>query len=791
MPGRTLPSTALLALLAGTCAAQTIRVVSLTTNRIAYNPVDGMIYGTGPSSAGAPAGNSITPISTATATLGASVFMGSEPNQLAISDSGRYIYVGLGGTGAVRRFDTTTQSAGLEFSLGSGSLSLHYVDDIEVQPGNESVVAISRRNQGFSPRHEGVAIYENGVMRPTTTPGHTGANVIAFSESPEVLYGYNNETTEYGVRRISVSPSGATVAQTYAGLISGFGVDIKYAAGHIYSTSGRKIHAASGTIVGSFPTTGLVEPDQANGRVYFLASSGTPRILRVYDLESFLEIGSVSIPQVTSAATVTDLLRWGSDGLAFRTSTGQVVLINTALVNPNATGPCCLPSGVCSTVTLAACNAVSGFWRGPDLTCATASCPPPGACCMADGTCTISIQPLCGGVWTSGASCGVVNCPPPTGPHVIRIVPLATNRLVYNPADGNVYASIAGVSGFPRGNSITPIHAATAAVGTSVFVGSDPSPLAISQSGQSLYAGLSGSGAVRRFNTSSQTAGLQFSLGAGFSSANYVEDIEVQPGSESTVAISRRNQGFSPRHEGVAIYDDGVMRPTTSARFDSTNVIAWSDFPAELYGFNNETTGFQLRRLAVTPAGVSIAQSFSGLISGFGADIKYANGFIYATTGRKINAATMSLAGTYPLSGLIEPDPARGRVYILPTSGSPRILRVYDINTFLEVGTISISGVTSTAAVSDLYRWGENGLVFRTPTQVVLINTTLVPPAPCYPNCDGSTVAPILNVGDFTCFLQRFAAGDSYVNCDGSTVPPVLNVGDFTCFLQRFAAGCP
>jgi hypothetical protein len=61
----------------------------------------------------------------------------------------------------------------------------------------------------------------------------------------------------------------------------------------------------------------------------------------------------------------------------------------------------------------------------------------------------------------------------------------------------------------------------------------------------------------------------------------------------------------------------------------------------------------------------------------------------------------------------------------------------------------------------------------------------------CYANCDNSTVAPVLNVGDFTCFLQRFAAGESYANCDSSTVAPVLNVGDFTCFLQRFAQGCP
>jgi hypothetical protein len=61
---------------------------------------------------------------------------------------------------------------------------------------------------------------------------------------------------------------------------------------------------------------------------------------------------------------------------------------------------------------------------------------------------------------------------------------------------------------------------------------------------------------------------------------------------------------------------------------------------------------------------------------------------------------------------------------------------------------------------------------------------------PCYPNCDGSTSLPFLNVADFTCFLQKFAAGNAYANCDSSTTPPVLNVADFTCFLQKFAAGC-
>jgi hypothetical protein len=60
----------------------------------------------------------------------------------------------------------------------------------------------------------------------------------------------------------------------------------------------------------------------------------------------------------------------------------------------------------------------------------------------------------------------------------------------------------------------------------------------------------------------------------------------------------------------------------------------------------------------------------------------------------------------------------------------------------------------------------------------------------CYANCDFSSLVPFLNVNDFICFNERFAAGDSAANCDQSTVPPVLNANDFICFLNAFAAGC-
>src|SRR5690606_38427837 len=69
----------------------------------------------------------------------------------------------------------------------------------------------------------------------------------------------------------------------------------------------------------------------------------------------------------------------------------------------------------------------------------------------------------------------------------------------------------------------------------------------------------------------------------------------------------------------------------------------------------------------------------------------------------------------------------------------------------------------------------------------------------CYANCDHSTADPVLNVDDFTCFINAFASAQSqsheeqvghYANCDGSTVAPALNVDDFTCFLNAFAGGC-
>jgi hypothetical protein len=72
-------------------------------------------------------------------------------------------------------------------------------------------------------------------------------------------------------------------------------------------------------------------------------------------------------------------------------------------------------------------------------------------------------------------------------------------------------------------------------------------------------------------------------------------------------------------------------------------------------------------------------------------------------------------------------------------------------------------------------------------------------PRQCYSNCDNSVAAPILNVGDFTCFLNEFSTAltlsntaqvTHYTNCDGSTAAPAVNIMDLLCFMNRYTQGC-
>lgn len=301
--------------------------VALRANDLVYDPNTGELYASVPSTVPA-LGNTVVAIDPATGSVTRSVFAGSEPAVLALSDDGRYLYVSLEGSGSVRRVDAASFTAGLEFSLGTG-----LVEEMWIMPGVPQTVALSKKNPFISPRHLGVFVYDDGVQRPVAAPGHTGSNSINFGESAAILYGYNNETTEFGFRTMAVDPDGVRVTKVTGGLLSGFTLRTRYANGRVYGSNGAIVDGGRHVRVGSFAGSGAsVLPDAELGRAYII-DGGT---ITAFDLNHFQPLGNVFVSGVVPehpALSRLRLVRWGIDGLAFRDGT-TIFILRTTLSSP-------------------------------------------------------------------------------------------------------------------------------------------------------------------------------------------------------------------------------------------------------------------------------------------------------------------------------------------------------------------------------------------------------------------------------------------------------------------------
>jgi hypothetical protein len=633
---------------------------------LVFDPAGQRIYASLPSTAAN--GNSLVQIDPYAGTVGTPVPIGSEPSRLAISDNSQYIYAGLDGVGAVRRFDIASQTPGPQFSLGVTDFfqTLLSAEDIAVMPGQPNTVAVSRKAQG-APRSHGVAVYDSGVMRPNTTPtSGTSINVIEFSSSPATLYGYNNETTESGFRKMTIDSNGIANTSLTQGLLVGGDVDMRYSNGLIYATSGRVIDPEALSVMGtfedgssqSFPFNTLVFPDASANRIYFLIASlngsSTTWTLKAFNLTTFVLTGSLTMPAVSG--TPTSLIKWGDDGLAFRTSGHQVFLFSTADI---------VPSGIT---------------------------PKPTPVQLASG---------------------------------ITMLPLASGDIAYDPNTQKVYASVPSAAG-SFGNSIVAIDPLTGVMGDPVFVGSEPGKLSISDNHQYLYAGLNGAGALRRFDLGPGTAGPQYSLGVvPNSGALFPDDLQVLPGSPNSVAVARRYSNISPHQAGVAIYDDGVARSVTTPTFAGNNLIEFSSSAGALYGYDTETSSSGFRKMALNPSGVSNVAASTATLGG---DFKYDNGNVYGANGRIINPETVTTLGTFSGAnslGFVS-DASVNRVFFATIIGSSVKLQAFDQQTFGLVGTLDIPGVVGSPA--GMVRWGADGLAMRTSgNQIYFIKTSLVP----------------------------------------------------------------
>ena len=301
-----------------------IRRVNLQANNLVYSEVTQALYASVRS-------GSITRITPETGEIGPSVFIGSEPDRIAISADGRTIWTHLNGVNSVRRFDVLSQTAGLQFF--TGSLTPQPPIDMDVVPGQPQSVVLSR---GFSQVSAGsVVVFDAGIPRPNIV-NTLSSGPVEFGADPSVLYG------AFGgdLIRFLVDFSGVTQSSVTSGVGSGVGA-FKFAGGLLYYGNGAVVDPETNVLRGTFPgvnSSPAMAVDTANHRVFFASWNGSAVVLQAFDANTFSLIGSATLPGVTGAPV--SLVRWGSNGLAFNTTPSlgssdpnQVYILQTEFVS--------------------------------------------------------------------------------------------------------------------------------------------------------------------------------------------------------------------------------------------------------------------------------------------------------------------------------------------------------------------------------------------------------------------------------------------------------------------------
>jgi hypothetical protein len=485
-------------------------------------------------------------------------------------------------------------------------------------------------------------------------------------------------------------------------------------------------------------------------------------------------------------------------------------------------GGCCLPDGSCAIRTATQCADQGGVvYRGNGSTCLGADCPLPldGACCFGDGGCAIRTAADCiaqlgsflgggvvcrgqcvpfgiaiplpffnhtvssiaftGGMWFTAPTHFIitgVRAPDETGHGLqnVEVLRLAEPPPIYN-LTTNDFASVARYIGHSSQHVIRtyiPVRAGDVigVLGACGDVEMNSSRSAATEF-QTMFIGPAGPS-----QATLRTLGMEANLvnhaaqsvwTAPAFGVHRVELYHLPPPGREWVRTAGPNNGLS--HDGGVFFDITPNRP-----IDVTALAFYANVDAGL-GIAVEVW----TRLSGSYVGAMHDRRRWMLLE-----------TVYGTSNGRNTLTPLKLTTPLPL----EPYQTAG-IHLVGIIGGIR----YD-------GTSALPPET-TYTFPHFTLYGEHargapswtGPLFMPRTWSGTIFYNLRGEAPCYANCDGSTVHPVLNVDDFACFLNAIAEATllpyheqvgHYANCDRSTVPPVLNVDDLACFINEFALGC-
>ncbi|MFZ0773321.1 MAG: IPT/TIG domain-containing protein [Candidatus Sulfotelmatobacter sp.] len=322
-----------------------VRMLNIPANDLVWDRKAQRIYASLPSSFGTN-GNSIAVIDPTNGKVTGYHFVGSEPNQLALSADSSYLYVGLNGNGSVQRMILPNFTLDINVSLGSSEYGgLNTASALQVSPGDSHTFAVALGN-GECCYGGTLEFFTDTTLLPNSITYPTVSSMQFVSAS--TLYGYSNDT----LIQVAVNSNGGTLTTQWNDTLSNSST-IAYDAGLIYGNSGEVFNPATGELTGDYDvgagyygTTNDLLPESAINSVFvvgttpFFASFG----ITSYNLTRFTPNAVVNLSQFYGeSVTPSSYISWGNNGLAFVAYSGccgteyyQTILVQSSMMQPPA-----------------------------------------------------------------------------------------------------------------------------------------------------------------------------------------------------------------------------------------------------------------------------------------------------------------------------------------------------------------------------------------------------------------------------------------------------------------------
>lgn len=253
-----------------------------------------------------------------------SLFVASLVTRLAASDDGRLLYVLADTQRVIRRVALETFTPGQEWRAPPGSFGW---SDIAAVPGAPDRVAVSEAIPAPLGVEVAVKVFDDGGVRGVDTRLSTVATSLGAPGLPSRVFLYSWHDRFAAVATIGVTPSGTTLTRQTGSPFPRPLLSVTGGGGRLYAAGGTVIDGETHAALANLPVQAWgVAVDLQTGRAFYLEVGG----IRVFDINDFAELGFIPTP-TDEIVNPRPLVRWGTDGLAFLRSGGELVILRSPL----------------------------------------------------------------------------------------------------------------------------------------------------------------------------------------------------------------------------------------------------------------------------------------------------------------------------------------------------------------------------------------------------------------------------------------------------------------------------